>query len=378
MIRREFPLNAGDIYKAQDVKKGIDNIYNTQLFEKVSVNVNLVDEKYYLTIKVVEKKNYILRVGGKIGSERGAQIYAEWGSENFLGNAYKLYINGRFGEMDRNLGIVYRVDRIFETLLTMNFQGYYDWRLFPFYNGNYLSGEYNEERSGVKFGIGLQLEKLGQISVDFRLENVKDTPYTKELTDDQKKKVTQNSELRTLSVKSVADNRDNISFPTTGIFNVWFWETANQQIAQGQEKYTKAYVNLEGYYTYNALHTLHLKGSIGIGDLTVPFSEWFRIGGLHDFIGLHEYEYFGRQVITANVEYRFRLPFQLISDVYLALRYDIGAIWETPDLVLNTDDFFTGIGGWVGFNTVLGPLYFGYGDTSNKSGVWYVSIGYSY
>lgn len=378
VIRREFPLQVGDIYNARKVKNGIDNIYNTQLFEKVSVNVNLIENRYVLTIKVVEKKPFILRLGGKIGSERGAQFYAEWGSDNFLGNAYKLYLTGQYGEKDRGLSLVYRSDRIFKTLLTMNVQTYFDWRLFPMYRGNSLDGEYNEIRSGAKLGVGLQLQKLGQISIDFRLENVKDAPYSGELNEDQKNKVTQNSELRTLSIKSVADNRDNISFPTTGIYNVWFWETANQRIAQGQEKYTKAYVNLEGYYTYGSIHTLHLKGLIGIGDLTVPFSEWFRIGGLHDFIGLHEFEYYGRQVIKANLEYRLLLPIQLFSDVYLAARYDIGAIWETPDLVINTEDFLTGIGGWLGINTILGPLYIGYGDTSNKSGVWYISIGYSY
>ena len=100
------------------------------------------------------------------------------------------------------------------------------------------------------------------------------------------------------------------------------------------------------------------------------FSEWFRIGGLHDFIGLHDFELFGRQVIKANLEYRYLLPIQIISDIYLALRYDIGAIWENPDLVMKSEDFFSGIGGWIGINTILGPLYIGYGDTSHKTNIW--------
>ena len=137
-------------------------------------------------------------------------------------------------------------------------------------------------------------------------------------------------------------------------------------------------MNLEGYYTYWLSHTFHFRGLIGIGDQTLPFSEWFRIGGLHDFMGLHEYEFFGRQVIMANFEYRFLLPFQILSDIYLGLRYDIGAIWETADLVLKSDDFFTGLGGWLGMNTLLGPLYIGYGDTSNKDGVIYLSLGYNF
>jgi NTE family protein len=224
----------------------------------------------------------------------------------------------------------------------------------------------------------LQLQKLGQISVELRLENVKNNQYSGDFSENEKDRVNKNSELRTISVKSVTDKRDDIAFTKSGIYNIWFWETANKEIAQGQEKYSKAYVNLEGYYTYWKYHTFHFRGLIGIGDKTLPFSEWFRIGGLKDFIGLHQYEYFGRQVIQANLEYRFMIPFDEIADIYLGLRYDIGGVWESPDLVLKSEDFYTGIGGWLGFNTLLGPVYFGYGKTSNRPAVYYLSIGYNF
>ena len=378
IILREFPLNKGDIYNSKLVKKGIDDIYNTQLFDKVSINIDFGEENYVMVIKVAEKKNIVLRLGGKIGSERGAQIYAEWANENFLGNAYKLYLNGRYGEMDRKIGFNYRADRVIESFLTVSFGAYYDWKRFLFIVADEKAGEFKEERRGAKLGVGLQLKKLGQISVELRLENVKDDPHSGNLNEEQAKRVTQSSELRTISVKSVTDKRDNLPFTRSGIYNVWFWETANEQIAQGQEKYTKAFVNLEGFYTYWERHTFHFRGLIGIGDNTLPFSEWFRIGGLLDFIGLHEYEYFGRQVILANLEYRFLLPITFIWDAYVGIRYDIGGIWETPDLVLKSEDFFSGFGGWVGFNTLLGPVFAGYGKASNKSGIYYLSIGYSF
>jgi NTE family protein len=280
--------------------------------------------------------------------------------------------------MDRHLGLNYRVDRVFESLVTVSTRGYYDWKRFPYYFKSDKIGEYKEIRRGVTFGLGLQLQKLGQISVELKLENVKDEIYSGDFTEDLNNRLTQNSELRTLSVKSVTDKRDNIDFTKNGIYNIWFWETANQQIAQGQEKYTKAYVNLEGFYTYWINHTFHFRGLIGIGDKTVPYSEWFRIGGLHDFIGLHEFEYFGRQVILANLEYRYFIPFESLTNIHLALRYDIAGIWEFPDLVLKSEDFFTGIGGWLGLNTLLGPLYIGYGKASNKEGVFYISVGYDF
>jgi NTE family protein len=378
IILREFPLNVNDVYNSKLVKRGIDDIYNTQLFDKVSINIDLKNEKYILILKVVEKKNILLRFGGKVGTERGAQIYTEWANENFLGNAYKLKLSGRYGEMDRLVELSYRADRVFESLLTVNFSVYYDWKRFPFQSINESETEFKEERRGTIFGVGLQLKKLGQISIQLRLENVKDSPYSGNFTENESQKVTQNSELRTISVKSVTDKRDNIPFTSSGIYNVWSWETANEQIAQGQEKYTKAYVNLEGFYTYWERHTFHFRGHIGIADNTTPYSEWFRIGGLLDFVGLHEYENVGRQVILANLEYRLQIPIKFMSQPYLGIRYDIGGIWETPDLVLKSEDFFSGIGGWVGFNTFVGPVLFGCGKASNKSTVFYVSLGYNY
>jgi hypothetical protein len=62
----------------------------------------------------------------------------------------------------------------------------------------------------------------------------------------------------------------------------------------------------------------------------------------------------------------------------LGLKYDIGGIWETPDLVLTSDDFFSAYGVWLGIDTVLGPLQFSYGNSTLKSGLFYFSLGYDF
>jgi outer membrane protein assembly factor BamA len=234
------------------------------------------------------------------------------------------------------------------------------------------TGEYREERSGMRLLVGQQLSKLGQMSVEFRLEHAKDARYSGTFNNPQ------NSELRTITIRSITDKRDRIAFTTKGIYNVWYWEAGNQDILEGQEKFTKAYVNLEGYYTYWRSHTFHIRGVIGVGDKTLPFSEFFRIGGPGSFMGFHQYELTGRQVIFANLEYRFRSPIRLLADTYVGLRYDIGGIWQTPDLVLTSEDFFSGLGGWLAIDTVLGPLQFSYGKSTLKDGIFYLSLGYEF
>lgn len=373
IILREFPFDKGDIYNSKIIQQGIDNIYNTQLFEKVSVNIDKSLDYYTLLIKVKEKSYNVLRLGGQVSSERGVQGYYELSNENLLGTSGKLSLSGRYGELDRSVGLNFRIDRIFASYLTMGIFGIYDWKRNPFYSAGEKTGEYQEVRSGIRLFLGQQLRKLGQMSMELRIENVKDNTYSGMFP------YQQNSEIRTLTIRSVTDKRDQIGFTKKGIYNIWYWETGNQKILEGQEKYSKFFVNLEGYYTYWKYHTFHIKGVIGVGDRTLPFSEFFRIGGMESFTGLHMYELNGRQVIYTNLEYIFKIPyFRIIADTYLGLRYDFGGIWENPDLVLESKDFFYGIGAWLGIDTVLGPLIFSVGDTANRSPVFYASLGYNF
>jgi NTE family protein len=372
VILREFPLEQGDIFNANQVKLGIANIYNTQLFEKVNVTIDESEQGYDLTIKVIEKKYTVLRLGGKADLERGGQNYMELAHDNSLGIGGKFSILGRFGERDRAVSLNFRVDRLFRSFLTGGFHLYYNRQINPVTIENISRGEYVAERTGSRLSIGQQLRKLGQMSVELRWERAQIFRESGSFSGKQ------DSELRTITIRSVTDKRDRIGFTTKGTYNVWYWESGDQRFLGGQEKYTKAFINLEGYYTYWNAHTFHVKGVIGIGDKTLPFSEYFRIGGMQSFMGLHDYEYVGRQTIFANLEYRYKLPFQIVADTFIGIRYDIGSIWETPNLVLEGEDFFQGAGMWVGVDTFLGPLILGYGDASLRKGILYLSLGYNF
>jgi len=372
VVSREFPLKESSFFNSQVVKQGIQNIYNTQLFEKVTINLNSVNNKNTLVIKIREKKYSALRFGGQVGLDRGVQSYLDIGNENFLGTGSNLSVSGRVGEKDKAAGINFRIDRVFKTYLTAGLYAYYDWKLNPYLVNLQKVGEYWEERIGGKLVFGQQLKKLGQVNFELRIENVKDRRYSGEFFNSE------NSELRTLSIRSVTDKRNKIAFASKGIYNVWYWEAGNERLIGGQEKYTKAYVKLEGFYTYDSRYTLHVRGGIGVADKTLPFSEYFRLGGIDEFMGLYEYEYSGRQLIYSNFEFRYKLPIKIISDCYIAIRYDLAGIWETPDLILKSEDFFPGYGGWLGIDTFLGPLIAGYGKTRDRSGIFYLSFGYRY
>jgi outer membrane protein assembly factor BamA len=146
---------------------------------------------------------------------------------------------------------------------------------------------------------------LGQLFAELRSEHV--------LVEEQKpdRPTIQNTEIRTFAIRSIADKRDRIDFPTKGFYNYWAWESGNELLLKSQESYTRLLVNLEGYFTYADLHTWHLHLFAGVGDKTVPFSENFRLGGLQNFYGLYKNELYGRQLFQAGLEYRILLPLKL-------------------------------------------------------------------
>lgn len=372
VVLREFNLQKNDVFNWLNIKKGIDNVYASALYNRVSVDVNRDGNKAHLVIKVDEKPSVRFQIGGKADIERRFQGYMELADENFLGKGIKGKIQTRLGVRDGLVGLNFRNDRIFTTYLTFMAQAYFSWEINPINKNTPADGRYREERLGVKFQIGQQLRRIGQLVGEIRVERVKDFQQEGVFTQNQA------LELRTFALKSITDKRDRIDFPSKGIYNYWSWESGSSLLLKSQESYTKVLINLEGYYTLFKDNVGRIRFLGGLGDETLPFSENFRIGGLHSFYGLLDNELYGRQVVLLNFEYRYKLPFQILTDTYFSLRYDFGNVWARSKLILEPDDFFSGIGGYLGFDTFLGPLFMGWGRTSLGRSNIYLSWGFNY
>ncbi len=379
VIAREFSRQKGRVFNWKNVAQAIRNVYATQLFERVTVDIVRLGSFYKLIVRVKEKSTVVMRIGGKYDTDRRAQLYLEFGDEALLGLGIKSMFVGRFGTKDGKLGFKLRDDRIFTTYLTFDLQGYYTWQINPITNPDGSHGSYREERKGVRFQMGQQLKRLGQFIIELRHENVRDRG------EEGRFAFPQNIELRTFAVRAIADKRDRIDFPTKGINNYWAWESGNKLVLGSTEPFTKILVNLEGYYTFRNRATWHIRTFFGVGDRSMPFSENFRLGGLHEFYGLYENEYFGRQLFLLSGEYRIKLPVSqflgrnmIFRAIYVSARYDFGGIWPEPQLVFSSSDFFSGIGGALSVDTIIGPLHFAFGHLTKGRTVGYISLGFNY
>ncbi|NOX37806.1 MAG: BamA/TamA family outer membrane protein [Calditrichaeota bacterium] len=371
IILREFPLKAGDVFKGDAAVQGIQNIYSTGLFDRVSVNVEKDDGGNVLIIKVKEKHYLLMRLGAHASLERKSDAFLEFLEDNLFGQSIKMSLMGIIGEYRREAELSLYTIRIFNTLLTSRLRLYYRERVDQYFRDFELQGTYKIIRRGINFSIGQQIQRLGLISAELRMEGVSTLSAIPEF------RHSRTLHLRSLVIRSVVDKRDRLPFPNSGIYNRWFWESGSSRLLLSSTSYTRIFLGLEGYYPISKHFNYHPFVFAGSGDVTVPFTEYFGFGGQFLFPGLYEREKLGRQFLLTGIELRYRFPFRL-PETFLFFKYAVGGSWERPDDRIRRSDFLHSISSTLAVNTLLGPIQFTVSRLVNHRTMVYFTIGFDF
>ncbi len=372
IILREFPLKDGTYFKADLAQEGIRDIYSTELFNRVNLGVERKNSENILIIKVQEKKYTLLRLGANASIERKGNALLELREDNALGMNTKASLTGIVGDLERQAEFQLFSVRLFNTYLTYRLSAYYDERWDDYYNNFHRAGTYLTIRRGLLFMLGQQIEKLGSITAELRMDGVniysgyQPFPYR------------EGYRIRSLAFRSVVDKRDKLPFPDKGINNRWFWETGNQLFLKSSKAFTRFYLSLEGYYPITGKLNYHVVTAGGSADLTLPFSEFFTLGGIQDFPGLHQKEKIGRQFIKVGNELRYKIPWSVPMDFYVTGKFFIGAVWQTSEDPIRRSDFMTSEALSLALNSVLGPVRLSYSYLNGHNALIYFSIGYQF
>ncbi|HTR81827.1 MAG TPA: patatin-like phospholipase family protein [Bacteroidota bacterium] len=357
VIWRELPFTVGDVFTVSNAQQAIANIMATNLFDQVLIDVRYPGDRIEIVIEATEKKSEVLRAGLRVDSERDVQPSLELRDENFLGAATEL--GGQFagGLRNRKYTLEFKANRIFNSYYTFDLNTYYDLRdIYTYENDpafqsptsfNRLRiGQYRQIKEGGAFSLGTQVERLGTVTAEYRLEQnqinfISGEGYS-----------TDKFTLQTLRLSSTIDTQDEFPFPRWGSLMNISWETASS-LAPGDIGYSKIFMSYEWFSTYFERNTIHPKILFGFADKTLPLSQQFSLGGEDSFYGLHEDDSRGRQIFVVNVEYRFLLPFRILWDTYLRARYDFGSIWPQPENI-SLKDLHHGIGAGIAIDTPAG------------------------
>ncbi len=371
VILREFPLKKGDIFNINKATQGINNIHSTGLFNNVSFEIEYNSNGILVILFLHEKPFTVFRFGARYDLEQKGKGLVELVDENVFGLGNNVSLQGLYGLREQRFDIKFRADRIRNTFLAYQLNFSYNEKSHYSYQDGKRTGEYKNINKDFSLKVGQQIKKLGMLSFILKIQNInlnKGEGYGFPIG---------NLDLQTLAMQSVVDTKDRHPFPTRGKYYHFFYELSSGTFLNSEISFFKIYSSFEQYFTFLKRNTIHPKVSWGASDVTTPYTEQFRLGGLSSFYGLNEDEFVGRYLFLSSIEYRYFFPFRTIFDFYWSFRLDLGSTWKNENDIKPLD-LKRGIGTGLSLGTPLGPVHFAFGWSDKGKKVLYFSAGYQF
>lgn len=375
ILSREVTLEPGEIITSKGVRQSLSNLYSTELFDYVGVNFRPIPDRnrWEMRFKLREKKYQGVKLGYRVDNQRGDAGLFALEHQNFQGDGIQMLLESKIGVNDRYVQSHFSSNRFFKTYVTYDFEFGHEWHRYRLFqestpNQNHY---YNLRRTYGAFTLGHQLARLGLVNMMFKHQEVSLTGPL------DLARYNAHYHLSTITLQSIIDTKDRAAFPRAGNYQKILYEIASRKLG-GDIGYTKFEFASDWYFTFANRHTIHPGVRVEVGDETMPFSEWFSLGGLNSFMGLEEYEIYGSKLYLGKLEYRYMIPVSSLFNLYLFAEYDLAGITDDVLYALNKEDFFNGRGIGVGASSPVGPLRLAFGRDSRGDEAFYIYLGWDF
>ena len=367
VIEREFNFKKGCVFRLQDAKKTIRQIYSTNLFKRVILKVN---PGIRLAVRVEEKTFTRIQLGLRYDRVRLGEGFVRYIEDNLLGTGNRWVNRLQYGPRREKYSSFIKGDRLAGSYF-FHKEGVYVYK-----DKKHISGPAPNEYSlrtlrkiGLSASIGRQIQRLGHFSVLLRTENFPSDTIDREWSDMNLGDYSEG--IRSISVRTEIDDLDREPFPTSGRKHYFSVDYAHDMIG-GTEKYMNFVAIVSEYYTFFRNHTLYPRLQIAYANNSLPPVEKHSIGGYSNiltyddisffndlpFMGYKEQAFSGDCLFLVDLKYRWKaFPW-----MYFFLQYDIGDTWERKKLYITSEfvrkEFINlkqGLGLGVSFDTPIGP-----------------------
>jgi NTE family protein len=354
-VLREFPLRTGQVFELRKAKRGIAQIYGSDLFESVNLAVQPSDSGANLVIRVVERSSPQLRFGAGYSLERKGRGFAEFLDDNILGIGARLSLFGKYGEMDEEgrvrltfdrFTLYHALDNALASYPTIDFTARWKREEYNFYNREHEAKDsYFFERTGGDIWSGWAFRRWGLISPGLLYESVLSSETLHQ----------SRTNTAGLGARTIIDTKDSYPFPTRGI------EVRGQYEYQWRARNDGGVFNritgkVDGYLPAARRVVLRGRADYGWNDRQLPLWGRYQLGGEESLIGLHVAERTGNALLSGLVELRYDLISRWLAEAYVSAIYTVGAVSSSSDPLPRADDYQHGLGVSFALSTFLGPM----------------------
>ncbi len=380
LITREIGMEIGEPFDLAKAIDAIENLYGTNLFDHVYVDLLPYEGGVGLGFRLKEKDFSILRLGIKYDEYHAAEGRVSLSRDNILGLGNQLNAVYQAGRRTRLLMAENRLDRVYDWTYTFNIRAFQNRMVRPTYQGRTSYFDYEDERWGMILSMGQVMDKLGNVVVQLKSETSLIHPEKPSGLKDTRR------EFRSFVIRSLIDSYDRYPFPRYGMLNVFYLENAGE-VFGGTERFVKLYWSTTAALTFARKHTFTGAISLGTADPSLPESDYFSLGGgptrlncyntdsstslfYADFPGLAHQELTGSRLASGLISYRLFIP----RFFYLEFTYGAGNVWRSGQTI-RADTLLQCYGVKGQFDTYFGQMSAGWGITSQGDDRIYLSAG---
>lgn len=371
VVMNKLSVRPGDTVDTERLKDEAGVVYGTGEFERVDLQIKRQRDGYELVVKARERAwgpNY-LRFGLALESDfKGTSRYnmlfdytrrwvnslgAEWKTEIDIGTPSG--ISSEFYQPLTTKGLFFVSPYVQYKREPINaFLG--DKKLAQFDISRYVAGidlgfqpgRYGEARIGIQYGTFRADERVGEV----------DLP-----TD----KVTRGAVI----ARGVLDQLDNVNFPNKG-YRARFEAISSLKALGSDDEYNKVEVSGAGVFTFNKQTVLaSIKAGSHIGN-DIPFYDEFRLGGFVNLSGLQANQLHGQHMAFARLISYHKVGESFIGSLYFGGSLEAGNVWQ-KDFDFGSLEVAGSI--FLGYDTILGPLYLGVGHAGEGRTAGYFYLG---
>jgi NTE family protein len=374
LVARRIHTKPGDELDMETLAADLKRVYLIGEFEQVAFDLESDGSELRLVIRAEEKSwgPWYMRPGAAIEANTSGL-----GTFVALGMLRRPFIN-RLGAEWRSflsLGNFFGLETEFYQPIEYSGHFFVAPRVTFIRNGDEYLVVNNEvtavdsNRSEAGFDLGYQIGAIGELRAGFVYGEFKIAPLTG-VTDKQK------FDLGYQRTQLIIDQVDDPYFPRHGTFARVELAFSRENFGADDEFDRLAIDVVQALTAGKNTWLLGLELGTELGS-TLPFYADFGLGGFLNLSGFDRDALAGPDLALGRVVYYRQIgemPTLLGGDVYLGASLEAGNTWASGSSHAITDLLLAG-SVWAGMDTVLGPMYAGYGIAEGGNDSFYFFLG---